>query len=50
MDSDPTPTKPLPTDTTRDLFIWAAGFGTGALVVTLALVFVIGFFHIGHFS
>jgi hypothetical protein len=48
--TDPTAGNSMPTATTRDLFIWAAGFGTGALVVTLALVFVVGFFHVGHFS
>jgi hypothetical protein len=48
--TDPTADNSMPSTTTRELFIWVAGFGTGALVVTLALVFVVGFFHIGHFS
>jgi hypothetical protein len=39
---------PMPADATRNLFVWASGFGIGALLVLFGFLFLIGIGQIGH--
>jgi hypothetical protein len=34
--------EPMPAESTRNLFVWASGFGLGALIVLFAFMFLIG--------
>jgi hypothetical protein len=39
--------EPMPANATRNLFVWASGFGIGALLVLAAFVFLIGVGEVG---
>jgi hypothetical protein len=38
----------MPSEATRNLFVWASGFGMGALVVLVGFVFLVGIGVLGH--
>src|SRR5690242_3528790 len=39
---------PMPATATGNLFIWASGFGIGALIILFAFVFLVGIGEFGH--
>jgi hypothetical protein len=39
---------PMPANATRNLFLWASGFGAGAIVILLAGVLMVGIGVLGH--
>ena len=40
--------QPMPANATRNMFLWASGFGIGALLVIFAFVFLVGIGQLGH--
>jgi hypothetical protein len=40
--------QPMPAEATRNLFLWASGFGVGALLVLGGFVFLVGIGAVGH--
>ena len=48
MASPYTDEKPMPAEATRNLFVWASGFGIGALLVLFGFLFLIGIGELGH--
>jgi hypothetical protein len=39
---------PMPAEATRSLFLWASGFGVGALLVLGGFIFLVGIGTLGH--
>jgi len=50
MTSDPVDNEPMPSAATRNLFLWASGFGLGALVVLFGFLVLIGIGELGQNS
>ena len=39
---------PMPAAATRNMFLWASGFGIGALLVLFGFIFLVGIGQLGH--
>jgi hypothetical protein len=50
MADDYTHEEPMPADATRNLLLWASGFGAGAVIVLLGGVLLVGLGVLGHDS